>query len=60
MQININNPIIYFPSISLEDIEYRENRRKNIIAKMQLEKFKNQINKKSIAIIREDSIKFIN
>jgi hypothetical protein len=43
MQINMNNPIISFKSVKLEDIERKENKKLNLILKLNLRKIKKEL-----------------
>lgn len=47
MQYTLNNPLVYFPSVSLEDIEIKEQRKENLKFKILKAMFRKK-NKKQI------------
>lgn len=57
MQINMQNPIIYSPSISFESLEFKLQRRLNNFFKMKIEreKRKGNINNKRELILHYDA-----
>lgn len=52
--LDVNNPIIPFPSLSLEKIEFKENKRSNLIAKINLIKIKRNHDHRRNVIITND------
>lgn len=52
--LSVNNPIILFPSSSLEKMEYRESKRSNILAKINLHRIRKKLDHGKNVIITDN------
>ena len=56
MKFNLNNPFVQFSSITLEDVERKENKKLNTVLKMNLKKIKKEMKNNFLYMDRYNNI----